>query len=158
MQKYIEIYIFEAWESPRLYIQKWPRMGYILNIILQGFATATLPSTGFAPSPCQHQPRTQLLAPPIPISPGKARGVGLALSTTGSLVWGAKERPIKKQRDGWGLDLRWPRFDKKQQQSTTSWHPWWEGCQRGGTRWLERVGGHCLIVPGNDWNATKINK
>jgi hypothetical protein len=42
--------------------------------------TATLPSTGFALSPWQHQPRTQLLVPPIPIGPGQVHNVGLALS------------------------------------------------------------------------------
>ena len=120
--------------------------------------TATRPSTSFAISPWQHLPWTQLLVPPIPIGQRQARGVGLALSTIGSLVWGAKKRPIKKQRDGRGLDLRWPRFDGKKQQSTRSWRQRWEGCWRGGARRLERVGGHCLIVPGNDWNDSKINK
>jgi hypothetical protein len=33
----------------------------------QNEPTATLPSTGFALSPWQHLPRTQLLVPPIPI-------------------------------------------------------------------------------------------
>ena len=63
--------------------------------------TATLPYTGFALSPWQHQPLTQLLVLPIPIGPGQVRDVRLALSTTGSLVWGAKERPIKnREMDG----------------------------------------------------------
>ncbi len=53
------------------------------------------------------------MVPPIPIGPGQARGVGFALSTIGSLVWGAKKIPIKKLRDWQGLDLRWPRFDEK---------------------------------------------
>ena len=53
------------------------------------------------------------MVPPIPIGQRQARGVGLALSTIGSLVWDAKKRPIKKKRDGRDLDLRWPRFDEK---------------------------------------------
>jgi len=119
--------------------------------------TTTLPSTGFVLSPWQHQPRTQLFVPPIPISPGKACGVGLALSTTGSLVWGAKERPIIKKRDGWGLDLRWPQFDGKQQQSTTSWHPWWEGCRRGGARGWESVWGDTVPCFGATIQTMKKN-
>ena len=44
--------------------------------------------------------------PPIPIGQGQARGIGFALSAIGSLVWGAKKRQIKKQRDGQGIGLR----------------------------------------------------
>ncbi len=47
-------------------------------------------------SPWQQPPRTQLMVPPLPISPGKAHGVGFALAIVCSLVWGAKKRPIKK--------------------------------------------------------------
>jgi hypothetical protein len=82
----------------------------------QNEPTTTLPSTGFALSLWQHLPRTQLLVPPIPISQGQARGIGFALSAIGSLVWGAKKRPIKKQRNGQGLGLRWPRIDNDNQQ------------------------------------------
>ena len=59
--------------------------------------TATLPSTGSALSPWQHLPWTQILVSPIPISQGQAHGAGFALSAIGSLVWGAKKRPIKKK-------------------------------------------------------------
>ena len=90
----------------------------------QNEPTATIPSTSFDLSPWQHLPRTQILAPPIPIGQGQARGVGFSLSAIGSLVWVAKKRPIKKQRDGQGLGLRWPRIDNDNQQSTNSWQKW----------------------------------
>ena len=41
------------------------------------------------------------MVPPTSISPGQACGVGFALSTIGSLVWDAEERPIKnRELDG----------------------------------------------------------
>ena len=64
----------------------------------QNEPATTLPSTGFALSPWQHLPRTQILVPPIPIGQGQVRGVGFALSAIGSLVWDALKRPIKKER------------------------------------------------------------
>ena len=80
-----------------------------------------MPTPGSALSPWQHLPQTQILVPPIPIGQGQAHGVGFALSAIGSLVWGTKKRPLKKQRDGLGLGLRWPRINNDNQQSTDSW-------------------------------------
>jgi hypothetical protein len=51
----------------------------------------------------------------VPIHQGQARGVRFALSAISSLVWGAKKRPIKKQRDGLGLGLRLPLFNNEKQ-------------------------------------------
>ena len=93
----------------------------------QNEPTATVPSTGSALSPWQHLPRTQILVPPIPIGQEQAHGVGFALSTIGSLVWVAKKRPIKKQRDGQGLGLRWLLFNNEKHQSTSSQRPRWDG-------------------------------
>ena len=49
---------------------------------------------------------------PVPIHQGQARGAGFALSAISSLVWGVKKRPIKKQRDGRGLGLRFVRLGR----------------------------------------------
>ena len=93
---------------------------------------------------------------PTPIGKGQACGVGFALSAISSLVWGAEKRPIKKQRDGWGLGLRWLPFDNEKQQSTSTWRPRWDGFQRGGALGLERVGGHRPIFWGDYSNDEKI--
>jgi hypothetical protein len=77
---------------------------------------------------------------PVPIHQGQARGNGFALSAITSLVRGSKKRPIKKQRDWWGLSLRWPLVNNDEQQSTSSWRPRWDGCQSGGALGLERMG------------------
>ena len=122
----------------------------------QNEPTATLPSTGSALSPWQHLPRTQLLVPPVPIGQGQARGVGFSLSAISSLLWGAKKRPIKKHRDGWGLGFRWPPFDNEKQQSTSSWRPRWDGCPRGGALGLVLVGRHSHIFWGNYSNDENI--
>ena len=106
----------------------------------QNEPTVTRPSTGSPLSPWQNLPRTQLLVPLVPIHQGQAHGVGFALSAISSLVWGAKKRPIKKQRDGPGLGLRLPLFNNETQQSTSSRRPRWDGCRRGGALGLERMG------------------
>ena len=80
------------------------------------------------------------MVPLVPIHQGQACGVGFALSAISSLVWGAKKRPIKKQRDGPGLGLRLPLFNNETQQSTSSRRPRWDGCRRGGALGLERMG------------------
>jgi hypothetical protein len=64
------------------------------------------------------------------MGPYKARGILCALAALLSLVWGAKIKPIKKQREGWGLCLRCLPFGNKMQQSTESWREWWGGYDR----------------------------
>ena len=44
------------------------------------------------------------------MDPWKARAIGCALAAPLSLVLGAEMQPIKKQRGGRGLSLRWPPF------------------------------------------------
>ncbi len=100
------------------------------------WATAALPFSGFGPlSPWQHLPWTQFLTPLLPIGPYKAHGVGCALAIVDSFIWGAKMQPLKKQREGRGLSLRWPPFEHTTQQPTTS--PWsqWGGYSGGRTTW-----------------------
>ena len=75
-----------------------------------------------------------------PIHQGQAHGVRFALSAISSLVWDAKKRPIKKQRYGPGLGLRWLLFNNEKQQSTSSRRPRLDGCRRGGALGLERMG------------------
>jgi hypothetical protein len=47
-------------------------------------------------------------------------GTGFVLLIVGTLVWDANAYPIKKYRERWGLDLRWPPIDHDTQQSTYS--------------------------------------
>ena len=46
-------------------------------------------------SPWLWQRRQQLMAPPLPMGPCKARTIGLGSATAGSLVWGTNASPIK---------------------------------------------------------------
>ena len=50
------------------------------------------------------------MAPPLPMVPCKARAIVLGGAAVGSLVLGAETQPIKKQRGGRGLGLRWLPF------------------------------------------------
>ena len=50
------------------------------------------------------------MVPPLPMGPCKARAFGLGGAAVGSLVFGAETQPIKKQRGGRDLDLRWLPF------------------------------------------------
>jgi len=50
------------------------------------------------------------MAPPLPMVPCKARAIGFGGATVGSLVFGAEMQPIKKQRGGRVLSLRWLPF------------------------------------------------
>ncbi len=50
------------------------------------------------------------MAPPLPMGPCKARAFGLGGAAVGSLVLGAEMQPIKKERGGRGLGLRWLPF------------------------------------------------
>jgi len=45
--------------------------------------------------------------------PRKAPVVGFGGAMAGLPVWVSEKRPIKKQRDGRGLGLRWPLFNDK---------------------------------------------
>jgi len=55
-----------------------------------------------------------------PMDSYKARGIGCALAIVGSFVGGAKTQPLKKQREGQGLGLRWLPFEHTTQQPTES--------------------------------------
>ena len=60
------------------------------------------------------------MAPPLPNTMRRPRAIGLAFAVVGSLVWGVAMQPIKKQRGGRGLGLRWPPFCQQTQQPTES--------------------------------------
>jgi len=61
------------------------------------WAAAALPSSGFGPlPPWVGQRRHQIMAPPLPMVPCKARTIGLGGAAVGSPVWGAKMQPIEK--------------------------------------------------------------
>jgi len=86
------------------------------------------------------------------MDPCKARAVGLGGATVGSLVWGVETQPIKKQRERWGLGLRWPPFDYGKQQSTKSWRQRKVGCYIRAGGGGERGGVHGAIVWDGKWN------
>ncbi len=99
-------------------------------------------SSGFGPlPPWAGQRRHQIMAPPLPMGPIMTPAIGCALAAPLFLVWGIETQPIKKQRGGWGLGLRWPPFYYGKQQSTESWHSWWRRYQRGRATAAECVGG-----------------
>ncbi len=60
------------------------------------------------------------MAPPLPNTMRRPRAIGLVFAVIGSLVWGVAMQPIKKQRGGRGLGLRWPSFCQQTQQPTES--------------------------------------
>jgi hypothetical protein len=61
----------------------------------------------------------------------------------------------KKLREGVCLGLKLPPFSRKTQQSTKSQCRWWGLRWREDATGVERVGGHCCIVPGGKWNDEK---
>jgi len=56
------------------------------------------------------QRRRQLMAPSLPMVPCKAHAIGFGGAAVGFLVLGAEMQPIKKQRGGRVLSLRWSPF------------------------------------------------
>ena len=85
------------------------------------WAAAALPSSGFSPLPPRiGQRHHQIMAPPHPMVPCKARAFGCALAAPLLLVWGVETQLIEKQRGGRGLELRWQPFGRETQQSTQS--------------------------------------
>jgi len=80
------------------------------------------------------------MAPPIPMVPCKARAIGFGGAAVGSLVLGAEMQPIKKQRGGWVLSLRWPLFGwenttTNQKLAFTVGRILGRACNRGGMCW-----------------------
>jgi len=53
---------------------------------------------------------------------------------------GCRNATPQKQREGWGLDLRWPQFEHTTQQPTKSLRSRWGGYSGGRAIWTERVG------------------
>ena len=81
------------------------------------------------------------------MGPCMAPAIRCALAIVGSLVWGAETQPTEKQRERWGLGLRWPPFYYIKKQSTKSWRLLWLGYWGGRATAAERVGGafrYCL--------------
>jgi hypothetical protein len=97
------------------------------------------------------------MAPPLPMVPCKACAIGLGGATVGSPVWGVEMQHIEKQRERWGLGLRWPSFDYGKQQSTQSRWQWSVGCYRRAGGEGEHGGLHRPIIWGGEWNDKKIN-
>jgi hypothetical protein len=80
-------------------------------------------------SPWVGQRHQQLMAPPLPMGPYKARAIGLGGAAVGSPVWGTNTAsPIKNKEEGGALALGGCRSSKKSQQSTASRQKRYGGC------------------------------
>ncbi len=165
-----------CWVQCRNSRQKYTNTTHTKLKNMMGHCTTLLLQLLCPLSPWRHLPWTQILTPLLPMGPCKVHGVSCALTGAGSLYWGIKMQPIKKQSKGWGLGLRWPPFGQKIQQPTKRWcfqRGWyWRGC----TTWVERVWGgafwHCLgqqirwrkkfknvvVFDGNQLNTTTNKK
>jgi len=51
------------------------------------------------------------MAPQLPNTMHRPQAIGIAFAVIGLLVCGVATQPIKTQRGGRGLGLRWPPFD-----------------------------------------------